>query len=331
MRAAVCHATDRKLCVEERTLPDLADDEVRLRVQRCGICGSELHISDQAPRSFPGGLVFGHEYAGEIVELGSKVSGLAVGDLVALYPALGCGDCVACRRGNEILCPSARRLLGGFAEYAQIPAACAIRLPDGLTAEHGALVEPLAVACYGVKAAGLRGGERVLVLGAGSIALAAIFWARRSGAGRIAAISRSPGRAALALEFGADAYLTHDDATGLAETLGGPPDVIIECVGIAGMLERAVALAPTYGRIVSLGFGTAAEAVVPAQAGMKDLTIRFPVGYSRDHFREVMATMLTGPVDPARMVSRVISLEETPYRFARMLAGHSETKVQISP
>lgn len=333
MRAVVCHATDQPLAIEHRPLPEPGAGEVLVRVRRCGICGSELHIADQSPRTFPGGLVFGHEYAGEVARLGPGVEGMAEGDLVALYPALGCGDCAACQRGNEILCPSARRLLGGYAEYACLPARCAIHLPAGHSAADGALVEPLAVSFYGVKAAQLQAEERVLVLGAGSIALGAIFWARRQGAGRIAAMSRSARRKDLALEFGADAFIAYsdNDAAEVCKVLGGMPDIIIECTGSAGMLARAIGLAPTFGRVISLGLCNTPETIVPVAAGMKDLILRFPVGYSRDDFSRVASTMLDGHVDPKRMISRVASIDETPAVFAHMLAGHGETKVQIMP
>lgn len=333
MKAVVCHASDEPLVLEDRPTPVPAPGEVLVRIGRCGICGSELHLPEGPPRAFPGGMVMGHEFAGTIAGTGLGVEGFAPGDLVALYPASGCGDCPACALGNEVVCASARRLLGGYAEYACIPARTAIPLPAGLTAAEGALVEPLAVSFYGVKSAALAGGERVLVLGAGSIALGAAFWARRAGAGRIVALSRSARRADLALEMGADAFLTYgeDEIDNVASVLGGPPDVVLECAGAPGLLGKAIAHAATFGRVISLGFCGQPDPVVPAAAGMKDLTLRFPVGYTRDDFRHVAATMLDGDIDPRRMISRVVPLAEAPAMFARLLGDHDETKVQIAP
>lgn len=333
MKVAVCHVSDQPLVLEERPLPAPGPGEVLVRIQRCGICGSELHAAEGPARSFPGGLVFGHEYAGEVAALGAGVTSRTVGQLVALYPALGCGDCPACARGNEILCGKARRLLGGYGEYACIPARAAIPLPKGLSAADGALIEPLAVSYYGVKVAALAPGERVLVLGAGSIALAAVFWARRMGAGQIAVMSRSAARADMAREMGADAFVPYGEGevAQVAEALGGPPDVVFECVGAPGLLGTAMAHAPVFGRVISLGLSRTPEPVDAVAAGMKDLTLRFPVGYSRDDFRHVAATMLGGHVDPKRLISSQVTLDDVPAMFARLLGPHGETKVQIAP
>jgi len=333
LKAVVCHASDRPLVIEERTEPQPGPGEVLLAIERCGVCGSELHLPDGPRREFPGGMVMGHEYAGRIAALGQGVSGLAIGDRVALYPALGCGHCPACARGNEILCQGARRLLGGFAEAAVVPARCAFPLPVALSAADGALVEPLAVSFQGVKAAAIAAGDRVLVLGAGSIALGAMFWARRAGAGRIAALSRSSRRAGLAIEMGADAFLTYGEGevAAVGEALGGAPDVVFECAGAPGLLDKACTHAAPFGRVVSLGLHSGPDPVVPLAAGMKDLTLRFPVGYTRDDFGRVIATMLDGHVDPKRMISTVVPLDELPDTFARLLGPNDEAKVQVAP
>lgn len=331
MKAVACHASDLPLVLEERPQPIPGPGEVLVRIRRCGICGSELHLRDSPPRAFPGGLVMGHEFSGEVASLGPAVEELAVGDLVALYPALGCGDCHACAGGNEILCGGAKRLLGGFAEFACVPARSAIRLPAELTPADGALVEPLAVAYHGVKAAALSKATRVLVLGAGSIALGAIFWARRAGAGRIVAMSRTDRRADLAIAMGADAFVPYgeDEVREVGEALGGAPEVVIECAGVPGMLGRGITHCAPFGSIVSLGFSGQPDPLIPANAGMKDLTLRFPVGYTRADFRLVAETMLGGHVDPKIMISSIISLEELPQTFARLMGSHNETKVQV--
>lgn len=333
MRVAACHASDQPLVIEQRPLPEPGPGEVLIRILRCGICGSELHAGEGPSRAFPGGLVFGHEYAGEIVRLGANVDHLHLGQLASLYPAVGCGACPACARGNEILCPTAQKLLGGYGEYACIPAVSAIPLPEELCAADGALVEPLAVSLYGAKSAELGTGERVLVLGAGSIALGVIFWARMMGAGKIVAMSRSPRRASLAMEFGADAFVCYgdDEFYEVQRALDGPPDVVFECVGSAGFIGRAIKHAPTFGRVISLGLARTPEPIDAVAAGMKDLSLKFPVGYSRADFREVAQTMLLGHIDPKRMISSTVSLEDLPEKWTNLLGEHADTKVQIAP
>ena len=333
MLAAVCHVSDQPLVIEQRPMPEPGPGEVLVRIERCGICGSELHSADGPARSFPGGLVFGHEYAGRVVTLGDGVDGLREGDLVALYPAVGCGSCAACQRGNAILCPKASRLLGGYAQYACIPAEAAIALPAGLTAADGALVEPLAVSYYGAKSARFTGDERVLVLGAGSIALAAAYWAKRLGAARIVVMSRSTARADMAKAMGADAFVAYgeNELREVADALGGAPDVVFECIGSPGFLGKAIDHAAPFARVVSLGLSRAADPVLPIAAGMKDLTITFPVGYSIEDFRHVAQTMLEGSIDPKHMITSVVPLANVPEKFAQLLQGHADTKVQIAP
>lgn len=333
MKAAVCYGSGRPLVIEQRPDPAPAEGEVIIEVERSGICGSELHLHEGPPRLFPDGMVMGHEYSGRIVELGPGVGGLQRGQRVAVFPALGCGTCEACSAGNCILCPRARRIMGGFAELASVPAHAAIPLPEALTAADGALVEPLTVSLYGVRLGGLRPGCRVLVLGAGAIALTAVYWARRLGAGAIAAISRSAHRAELAIQMGADEFLTYGEheQEAVIDALGGEPDVVLECVGAPGFLNRAITHARLMGKVVSLGFCTQPDTVMPAVAGMKGVRLEFAVGYTRQDFSYAAGAMLTGHVDPKIMISSTVPLEELPAMFTHLLGRHAETKVHIAP
>lgn len=333
MKAAVCYGSHRPLRIEKRPDPVAEPGTVVIAVERCGICGSELHLNDGPAHDFPGGIVMGHEFSGRIVELGRDVAGLRVGQRIAAFPAVGCDSCVACAVGNWILCPNARRIQGGYAEYASIPAAAAIPLGDELTAGDGALIEPLTVSLYGVRLAAIRPGDRILVLGAGTIALCAIYWARRLGGGRIVAMSRADRRAAMCLRMGADAFVAYGDSEReeVIEALGGPADVVLECVGVPGMLGKALDHARLLGQVLSLGFCTAPDPVVPAVAGFKGVSLQFPVGYSPKDFAYVAQSMCSGHVDPKVMISRVVPLDDFPATFDRLLEANHEHKVQVAP
>jgi (R,R)-butanediol dehydrogenase/meso-butanediol dehydrogenase/diacetyl reductase len=333
MKAAVCYGSGRPLVVEERPDPIPGPDDLVLRVRRCGICGSELHLNDGPPREFPGGLVMGHEFAGEIVAMGADVSGFRQGERVAAVPCQGCGECEACRQGNYILCRRALPVMGGYAEYVTVPANLAVSLPDELSFADGALIEPLTVSLYGVRVSRLEPGARVLVLGAGTIALAAIYWARRLGAERIVAMSRSDHRAQMALAMGADAFVPYGEGEqqAAADALGGPPDIVYECVGAPGFLQKAVRHARLYGQVISLGFGASPDPITPSEAAFKAVTLQFPAGYSLADFRYVARTLKQGHVDPKRMISSVVPLSECPEMFDRLQGSHAETKVQIAP
>mgnify|MGYP001766060605 CR=1 FL=1 len=333
MKAAVCYASGQPLVFEDRPDPVATPGRVVIKVERCGICGSELHINEGRPRTYPEGMVMGHEFSGQIVEIGSGVSGLALGQRVAAFPAVGCGQCEACAVGNWILCPAAERISGGFGEYVSLPVAAAIPLGEELSAADGALVEPLTVSLYGVRMAAIQPGDRVLVLGAGTIALTAIYWARRLGAGRIVALSRSPRRAELAVRMGADAFVAYgeDEVAEAIEALGGPADHVFECVGVPGMLEKAVSHAKLMGKVHSLGLCMTPDAINPMLTGIRGISMTFPVGYSVKDFSYVARSMLGGHVDPKQMISAVVSLEDLPGTFARLLENNTENKVQIAP
>jgi (R,R)-butanediol dehydrogenase/meso-butanediol dehydrogenase/diacetyl reductase len=333
MKAAVCYGSDQPFVIEDRPDPVPGPDDIVIRVRRCGVCGSELHLNDGPPRAFPGGFVIGHEFTGEIVEIGTAVTGFRKGDRVAAVPVKGCGRCEACHQGNYILCPQAVPLMGGFAEYMTVPASVAVKLPDNLSFADGALIEPLTVSLYGVRVSRIQPGDRVLVLGAGTIALGVIYWARRLGADRIVAMSRSDRRAEMALAMGADAFVAYGDSEldEAVEALGGPADVVYECVGSPGFLSKSVQHARLYGQVISLGFCMSPDQIVPSQVSIKGVTLQFPAGYSLNDFRYVAHAMNAGHVDPKMMISSVIPLDAFPDMFARLQGPNNETKVHVAP
>src|SRR5207253_1613402 len=140
-------------------------------------------MSDGTGQVFETGSVIGHEFAGEVVALGKDIEHLEVGDRVTSMPFTGCGRCVTCLAGRPNFCAGFRGMAGGFAEYVVATGRTAIKLPATLSLADGALIEPLAVGLHGASLARLHPGSRVLVIGAGPIGLAAVFWARKLGAG----------------------------------------------------------------------------------------------------------------------------------------------------
>lgn len=334
MRAVVYEAPGRPFILEDLPDPEPGRGEVLLKVSRCGVCGSDLHMtSGHGGMTLPGGRVLGHEYAGEVVALGKGVEHLKVGDLVTSIPLTGCGACDACAHHHPALCANMRGMVGGFAEYVRAAAAGTIRLPQTVSLADGALAEPLAVGLHGVALAKMRPGARVLVMGGGAVALAAIFWARRMGAGRIAVMSRSLRRAALALEMGADIFLESgdDEASRVAEALGGAPELVIECIGVTGALEKCVQLAGRYGTVVSLGFCTAPDPVNPAVATLKEVRLIFSMHFTLPEFQFTVDTLEAGHLQPRAMISDTIALADLPGAIERLRGPNNDTKVQVAP
>ncbi len=332
MRAAVFHGAGRPLAIETFDDPQPAPTDVIIKVHRCGICGTDVHMTSGHGWDFPKGTVPGHEYAGEIVEVGAQVSSFRKGDLITALPSQGCGHCEACARGHYTLCHQAGGLMGGFGEYLRIPAYLAIRLPRTFSAADGALVEPFAVGLYGVRMAAIRPGDRVLVLGGGAVGLMAIYWARRLGAGRIVAASRSARRADLALTMGADAFVQtgENEKQEIVAALGRAPDVVFECAGAAGLLAQAIQHAGLYGHVVSMGFCTSPDPVIPAIAAYKGVRLSFAVGYTLRDFEYAADVMAADAVDHRKLITSVVSLDELPGTLEELRQPNLETKVQVS-
>jgi L-iditol 2-dehydrogenase len=333
MKAAIYPGRGKGIVIEELPDPQPGADDLIIKVHRCGICGTDLSMTKGGPWDFGVNVQFGHEYAGEIVEMGARVTGFRIGERISVLPSPACGHCEACRsHGNHVLCQNKPgRAMVGFAELAHVPAGLAIKLPDTLSMVDGALIEPLAISLYGGKLARIEPGDRVLVLGGGTVALYAIYWARRLGAGRIVAMSRSNRRRDLALQMGANSFVAYgqNEIGDVKEALGGAPQLVFECVGAEGLLSKAIQHVAQFGRIVSLGFCTTPDPIVPAMGSYKCASIQFAVGYSMKEFIYIADQMDKGHVDPKTIITRDIALTELPAMIERLRAPNGETKVHV--
>jgi threonine dehydrogenase-like Zn-dependent dehydrogenase len=338
MRAAVFQGVGQPLSIETITDPTPGPGQVVIRVGRCGICGSDLHLA-QGPILFECGAVPGHEYAGEVVALGSGVTALKSGDRVAVMPFLSCGECRHCLNNDPASCVTMRmagsQVQGGYADYVLADAAWCVKLPQSLGFDDGALVEPLAVSLRAVRTSPMTAGDRVLVIGAGPIGVAAAYWARRSGAGRIAVSATSLRREAIARALGADAFITPEEGRTLAdqsrEALGGAPDIVIECAGVPGSLDAAVGAVRRRGHIASPGFCWTPDTVNPMLMMIKEATIRFTNVYDLREFEIAVDALDAGHVEPRAMITGTVGLDETPAVFDGLLGRNPHCKVQIAP
>ena len=333
MRAAIFHGAGKPMTIEHVPDPEPGPGEAVIRVCRCGICGSDISMTSGSQADYPAGTTLGHEYAGEIVAVGKDVSSLKVGQHVSAMPAKGCGQCGACLAGFPLGCSAMIGMVGGFGEYMRIAAPAAIQLPGTLSMADGALVEPLAVGLHGVALAELKPGMKIAVLGAGAIGLAAIYWARLLGAGRIVAMSRSARRADLAGAMGAAGFEAFGDGEGerLAAALGGMPDIVFECAGAVGMMHKAVELVRPGGTIVSLGFCGSPDPIIPSLATWKQIGMKFSFAYDLREFQHCADMLDAGHVEPRMMISETIPLDALPGVFEGLRGGSNQTKVHVDP
>jgi 2-desacetyl-2-hydroxyethyl bacteriochlorophyllide A dehydrogenase len=327
MRAAVV-TESHSFEVVDVPEPEPGPDDLVLRVRACGICGSDL----KAYTAMPPGTVMGHEFCGEVVGVGSAVDdSWREGMHVAAMPVRACGRCRWCQAGDVAHCERADLVgvggsAGGFAEMVRVDATATVALPPSV-AEFGALVEPLAVGLHAVSMGDVSAGDRVLVLGGGSIGAAVTTWASRVGAAEVVVSDPVPSRRESAELFG---------ATGVHDPADGAPtrssfDVVVECVGASGMIQTAVDAAVTRGRVVVAGVCIAPDLIVPVVALMKELEVRFAVYYRRSEFFTAASLLARGAVDPGPFVSAAVSLDELDATFSRLASSTTERKILVSP
>jgi threonine dehydrogenase-like Zn-dependent dehydrogenase len=333
MKAAVFKAAGRPLALESRSDPKPAKGEVVIQVGRCGICSSDLHMTAGHAVAYPPDSILGHEYAGEVVEVGAGVSTLKVGDRITSMPMVGCGSCAECRLGYPLGCASLRSMMSGYAEYALAAESSAIKLPRSLSVADGALIEPLASSLHGVNMAGLRAESRVLILGAGVIGLGALYWAKRHGAKQIVVLARSERHRELAMAMGAANLVAQGEglAQRVSAALGGPPDVVFECIGAQGSLGLATDLVAPRGTIVVLGMCLLADTLTPFFAGFKSIVMKFSAAYELRDFEVAVDAMDRGGVEPRAMVTETISLDELPDTFEQMRHQPRGCKILVNP
>jgi 2-desacetyl-2-hydroxyethyl bacteriochlorophyllide A dehydrogenase len=273
-----------KLVLEEQERPTPGPGDVVLKVGACGICGSDLHwYHDQMmiPQVCPG-----HEIAGEVAMVGAGVTSLKAGDRVSVEGIASCGTCRYCLAGTYHYCQRlgvvGMTIPGGYAEYLKIPARHCFDV-GAMDFTTAALSEPLGVAVHGVRISQLAIGQRVLVLGAGTIGLMAVVAARAGGAGEILVTARRPQQRKAALALGADRVFGDDEEGALFEaTSADPVDLVIESVGgSATTLDTAVAACRPGGTICLLGVYTS-PVIFPALFTVaKELTIKGSFVYNR--------------------------------------------------
>lgn len=307
--------------------PEPGPGELLLRVTACGLCGSDI----KARAFLPEGTIMGHEFGGEVVAVGAGATGWRAGTHAAVLPVLPCGQCEWCTSGYVAHCASARFVglggsAGGFAEFAVVTPLAAVPLPPDVEPLHSALVEPFAVGLHCVRAAGLRPGDDVLVVGAGAVGLTTIAWARAQGAHRITAVDPVAGRQAAAGSFGAT-----DVLTSVAETAPGAYDVVVECVGKPGLLDACVNAARVRGRLVVAGVCVEPAPFASMAALMKELSIAFSVYYTPEEFRTVIAAFSGGQIDPSLLLSRTVDLSLVGEAFDDLARASASAKILIEP
>ena len=335
MKAAVVKEAGQPLAIEVLPDPAPGPGEVLLKVARCGVCGSDLQRTEAGLGElvYPPGEILGHEFAGEVVALGPGVDRVKLGDRVAPLPITGCGTCANCLTGQPLWCPNMRTGGRAFAQFAVAGQNECLKLPEALSWAEGALIEPVAVGLHGVFLAGIGPRMSVLVLGAGPIALATAFWARRFGAGPIAVAARSARRRKFALSMGATIFLTAgvDLAEQAGAVLGGPPDVVFEAVGAPGMIELAAGCVRPRGWVIVLGACWSPDSWRPVTGLFKETRIQFSMMYGMRDYELAAEVLSEGHCPLTTMITQTVPLERFPAAFEALRGPSSQCKVMLDP
>jgi (R,R)-butanediol dehydrogenase/meso-butanediol dehydrogenase/diacetyl reductase len=326
MRAAVFHDA-KDIRVEDVAEPTtVGPHEVRLKPYWCGICGTDLHEYAVGPIVIPthphplngstAPQILGHEFSGEVLEVGRAVVSVRVGDRVSVMPLLFCGACYFCRRGLNHLCTSMACIglsdaWGGIAEQCVVPESKVAKLPDTLSDIEGALVEPTAVAAYGVDRAGVRPGDTVLITGLGPIgALASLYAAALGATVYLSEVNPKRQELARSLDVGElfDPRST-DVAAELKDRTGGiGVDAVIECSGNEIALQTALASVRAAGSISQTGLHTKPAAIDPMVLSERDITLRGTWCYPVTDWPRIIDLIGRGRMDVEKVVSARIDM-----------------------
>lgn len=347
MRAAVFHG-ERDIRVEDIPNPGCGDADIVIKVAACGVCGTDVSAFEHGPGIFTArGQVPGHEFSGSVVTVGSRVSGIEVGDRVTAWPIVHCDRCPRCTDGEWHLCENAGGQSisagepGAFAEYVKVPRArldrTVYRLPDEVSWVAGAMVEPLSVALNAVRMAAPGSLDSVVVMGLGMIGLGVVQALRIAGVQRIIGVDRAAQRLELATTLGASVVIdatAQDTADRVREITGSGPmgsarvDAVIECTGAHAPLADAIELLRPAGRLVLVGLYATPPTVDLNPALVKHLTIFGTFAY-RTEYRTTLGLLAAGRLTADPLVSHRFPLEQVAEAYATQADRDASVKVMI--
>jgi L-iditol 2-dehydrogenase len=269
------------LKVTDKPLRTLVAGEILVKVQNCGVCGTDVHIVEGTSRSSPP-VVLGHEYSGVVEESVKGAEGMQVGQRIAIDPNISCGTCFYCRRGLVHLCSNLRALGvdidGGMAEYCIVPVKQVFEIPDNLSVEASAFIEPVSCAVHGIDKAKIAVGDTVVILGGGTIGLLMLQLANIAGAARVIVVEPLEHKRIIAKALGANEVINpieQDVRSVVMDITKVGADTVIECVGKPQTMQLAIEIVRRGGTVEFFGVSPIGQTipVEPNQVYVKELTI----------------------------------------------------------
>lgn len=329
MKALVIHKPN-ELMVEEVDIPRIKDDEVLVKVEAVGICGSDIEIKNGTyPDYIAYPIIPGHEIAGTVVEVGKGVLGFKVGDRVAVEPHAGCGQCKNCKVGYYSYCvnygkPGHRTLgftvNGGFAEYVAAPARNLHKLPSNMSFEEGAMAVSAGTSMFGLMEIGVNPGEFVVVIGPGPIGLTSLALAKALGAGTTVMIGTRWSRLNLAKELGADVLINIREVQDpvkivLELTDGLGADLVVNTTPSPESVAQSIKMLKRGGRLLMLGITWEPTPLVLGEIVVKGITIKGTRGEARNALESVISLASSGKIDLKKIITHTFPLSEVIHAF----------------
>jgi (R,R)-butanediol dehydrogenase / meso-butanediol dehydrogenase / diacetyl reductase len=349
MKAAVFYG-QKDVRLDDVPEPEVRSGSVKVKVDWCGICGTDLHEylagpifipPEGSPHPITGEtlpLTLGHEFAGEVVEVGDDSADVRAGDHVAIEPVFRCGECAACRRGATNLCEKLGfyGLMGGgggMSEFAVVPSYMLHRLPEGLTTEQGALVEPIAVGLRAVRRAGFEEGQSALVFGGGPIGAVTVQCLKAAGAGQILVAEVAEARKEKALQIGADAVIdpTEEDVVARVRELtdGEGAEHSFDAAGIQQTLQTALHATRKGGTVTIISIWEGPVQINPNDIVLSELDVRGTICYTPQDFADTIAMLRDGRIETEGIITERIPLSDVVEQGFEELVDHKDRHVKI--
>jgi threonine dehydrogenase-like Zn-dependent dehydrogenase len=345
MRAAIMRGGT--LVVDDVPDPSPGPGQILVRTVACGICGSDLHtlqhgdefVEMSASAKDPGNpidvhvmdltkdVVMGHEYCAEVLELGENTGNSKVGDLVVSMP-------VTFDLSGVHPIGYSNSYPGGYGELMVLSDLLALGVPNGLSARHAALTEPMAVGRHAVEISRAKPGGSAIVLGCGPVGLAVIAALRQKGVEPIVATDFSPKRRELAGVMGAHEVIDprQEPAVDAWRRVAGTKDVVIyEAVGVPGMLDDAIRRAPGNAQILVVGVCMETDHLQPSFGVIKELNIQFAFGYQPDEFSDTLRAIAEGEIDVEPLITGTVGVDGVPQAFADLADPEAHAKILVEP
>ena len=342
MKAAMLHGV-KDLRIQDINVPTVDDGEILVKVKAATTCGTDLKIYQ---RGYVSGVitlptVFGHEWSGDIVEVGKGVPYFHKGIRVRAGNSSPCLRCYMCQRGKFNLCEDMMWLWGAYAEYIKVPQRIVMLntqvIPDHVTYEEAAVAEPLACVLHGVEEAGVKLGDTVAIIGAGPIGLLHLLTVRKMGAGKVTISDTIDERLQIAQRLGADHVINakqEDTVQKTKEFTGGyGADVVIEAIGMPATWEQALKIVRKGGTVLEFG-GCPPETEIKVsteQLHYGETTVMGAFHTTPLHFKKALNLIASGTIDVRPLITNHMKLKDIKQAFETLATSKTDIKIAVSP